>query len=189
MILQVFEPRNVQSFQNITTKFRSYVCTWDLLEIAFLQNGKNIYPWAPTSLTGDSNGLHHWLAWRGRGGGGSSAKRGGGAQHDGGSAVAAAQRLRRWRQRDSATSAAELRRRGGGGSVKRGGGAQHDGGSAVAAGWRLRWWRQRNRATWRQRNVGGGATLAVAWRRHGGGGSGSVSGSGGSAKRCGGAQC
>jgi hypothetical protein len=39
-------------------------------------------------------------------GGGSSAKRGGGKQRDGGSAVAAARRLRRWRQRDSATLAA-----------------------------------------------------------------------------------
>ena len=36
---------------------------------------------------------------------GGSAKHGGGAQRNGGSAVAAAQRLRRWRQRDSAMSA------------------------------------------------------------------------------------
>ena len=73
---------------------------------------------------------------------GGSAKHGGGAQRDGGSAVAAAQRLRRWRQRDSAMSAAAWRRQGGGGSAKRGGGSQRDGSSAVEAARRLLRWRQ-----------------------------------------------
>ncbi len=55
-------------------------------------------------------------AWRQCGGsgsvsgGGGSAKHGGGAQRGSGSAVAAARRLRRWLQRDSATSAAARRR-------------------------------------------------------------------------------
>jgi len=68
----------------------------------------------------------------------------------GGSLVA----VRRWRQRDSATMAADWRRRcggvsvrGGGSSAKSGGSAQRDSGSAVAAaGWQ-RWWRQRNIVT------------------------------------------
>ena len=61
-------------------------------------------------------------AWQRCGGsvisGSGSAKHGGGAQRDGGSAVAAAWRLRQWRQRDSATSAAAWQGRGGSGSAK-----------------------------------------------------------------------
>ena len=97
---------------------------------------------------------------------GGSAKRGGSAQRDGGSAVAAARMLRRWRQRDSAMSAAAWRQRSSGSSVSGGGG------SATAL-----------RRRWRQRDS---ATSAEAWRQHGGGGS--VSGGGVSAKRGGGAQ-
>ena len=99
-----------------------------------------------------------------------SAKHGGGAQRDGSSAVVVAWRLRRWRQRDSATSAEAWRRHGGGGSVsggggsaKRGGGEKCDGGSAIAAARMLQRWRQRD-----------SATLAAAWRW--GGSAGSISG-------------
>ena len=74
--------------------------------------------------------------------------------------------LRRWRQHNSATSAAAWRRRSGSSRVS------GSGGSATALRWRLR-----------QRDS---ATSAEAWRRHGGGGS--VGGGGGSAKRGGGAQ-
>jgi hypothetical protein len=120
--------------------------------------------------------------------------------------VAAASRLRRWRQRDSVTSAAAWRRCGNSGSVSGGGGSgtprcrrKLGGGTAavaasaavaaarsvaavhsVTAAARRQWQRQRR---WRQRDS---ATSAAAWRRRGGGGS--VSGGGGSAKRGGGAQ-
>jgi hypothetical protein len=79
------------------------------------------------------------VAWQRRGAGGGSAKRGGGAQCNGGSAVAAAQRLRRWRQHDSATSAAAWRRQ--------------------------RRWQQRKawrRGTARRRQRGGSSTDAAA---------------------------
>jgi hypothetical protein len=95
---------------------------------------------------------------------GGSAKRGGSAQRDGGGGGSATALRRRWRQRDSAMSAAAWRQRSGGGSVSGGGG------SATAL-----------RRRWRQRDI---ATSAEAWRQHGGGGS--VSGGGVSAKRGGG---
>jgi hypothetical protein len=165
---RVFKPQNVRSLQNIVQQFRLYVCTWDVLDIAFSQNGGKYISLGPNISDGRCKWLTPWLAWRGRGGGGGSAKHDGGAQRDGGSAVAAAWRLRWWRQRDKATSAAAWRRRGGGGSAKHGSVGQRDGGSAVAAARRLRRWRQRD-----------SAASVAAWRRRGG--SGSVSGGGGKA--------
>jgi hypothetical protein len=95
--------------------------------------------------------------------------------------VAAARRLRRWRQRDSATSAAAWRGRGGG--AQRGDSSaesaavaearQRDvGGSLAAVRWqgqRQRWGRQGDSATsaarWQQRGGCGGGGSATARRR------------------------
>jgi hypothetical protein len=109
-------------------------------------------------------------AWRQCSGSGSisgndgSPKHGHGAQRDGSSAVAALPRLRRWWQRNSATSAAAWRWRGNSDSIS------SNGGSATARGQR-----------WRQH---ASATSAAAWRQHGS----NISGGGSSTKRGGGAQ-
>jgi hypothetical protein len=119
----------------------------------------------------------------GKGGGDGGGERSSGAQRNGGSAVATARRMRRWRQLNSAMSAATARHRYVGGSLaaaRQRRQRQHHGGSAVAAAQRLRRWRQRNSATsaaawrhqrrqwqhlrrWRQCNS---ATSAVAAARH-----------------------